>query len=98
MQRALKTKRGVPDIDLKVEVSRQLLGAMTQLDLAQTVLSRPQDVQLAADAADSFRKWRGSNPTKPHGPAQFWDALASELGCESVTGAMLIHADIDLFI
>jgi hypothetical protein len=99
MQGYRKIRGGVPDLSLKLEVCCKLLGAMTNNELADKVLSRGRDQLLAGKVADSFRKWAKHSPTKANGPKQFWDALAGELDCEdTVSGVMLIDATIERFI
>jgi len=94
------SKPGIPDITQKLEVCSKLLGAYTDKELADLVLDRPGQKQLAAKATDSLRKWRaGTVPKNSSGPAQFWDALPDKLGCDAtVNGVLLINANITRFI
>lgn len=91
--------KGIPDLELKLEVCRKLLGAYTDRELADLVLDRPGQEVLAGKVADIFRKWKKHYPTKADGSAQFWDALVDKLGCnETVNGVLLVEAKIGQFV
>lgn len=99
MHKVSKVSRGVPDLELKLQICKFLLGAYTDVELAERVFRGSATQQFALKVADNFRKWAKHRPTMQGGPRRFWDRLALELKCdEAVTGVMLINADIDRFI
>lgn len=96
---ALRHRGGVPDWDLKLLVMRHLLNAATPTELAEKLFPPEKHGELGLKVADSMRKFGIHRPTKPSGPKLFWDQVLVELDCDgSVTGSMLMLADIDRFI
>jgi len=94
-----QSERGIRDWDWKLPVCRALIGAFTDRDLVEEVLSRNKDSEMAGRVLDSLRKWRTHRPTG-RDAKEFLEGLVGKLGCneDTVTGAMLIDAPIDRFI